>query len=152
MSRCDMCGKETELFLTDVEGTNLNVCGDCSKFGKVTRKINATQSIRTRRSQYGNIPEEEETTMVIITGFGNLIKNAREKLGLKQDDFARKINEKTSLVHNLESEHHEPSMRAAEKIEKFLNIKLIEEVKLEKSNLEHKKSGAMTIGDMIKLK
>jgi putative transcription factor len=152
MSRCDMCGKETELFLTDVEGTNLNVCGDCSKFGKITRKINSTQSIRTRGNQYGNIPAEEETTTIIISGFGNIIKNAREKHGLKQDDFAKKINEKTSLIHGLESEHHEPSMRTATKIEKFLNIKLIEKVKLEKSNLEHKKSGAMTIGDMIKLK
>jgi|TARA_B100002003_G_C14124567_1_gene540893 putative transcription factor len=151
MPRCDMCGKESEIFLTNIEGTELNVCGGCSKFGKVIRKVN-TQPVTQRETRQQKTFQEEETATIIKAGFGNLIKNAREKLGLKQEDFAKKINEKTSLIHSLESEHHEPSIKAAEKIEKFLNINLVEEIKLEKTNLEHKDSGALTIGDMIKIK
>ena len=151
MPRCDMCGKESEIFLTNIEGTELNVCNGCSKFGKVIRKV-SVQPVTQRETRQKQSFQEEETATIIKEGFGNLIKNAREKLGLKQEDFAKKINEKTSLIHGLESEHHEPSIRAAEKIEKLININLVEEIKLEKTNLEHKDSGALTIGDMIKIK
>ena len=37
MSQCEMCGKETKLFTTLVEGTELNICQPCSKFGKILR-------------------------------------------------------------------------------------------------------------------
>ena len=32
---CDMCGKEESLFKTDVEGSIMNLCKECSQFGKV---------------------------------------------------------------------------------------------------------------------
>ena len=37
--QCDLCGKEDELYLALIEGTELNVCKNCSKFGKIIKKI-----------------------------------------------------------------------------------------------------------------
>ena len=39
MSLCDMCGKETDLVVALIEGTELNVCRECGKFGKILRKL-----------------------------------------------------------------------------------------------------------------
>ena len=36
---CDMCGAKTKLFRTLIESTEMNVCRDCSKFGKVISEL-----------------------------------------------------------------------------------------------------------------
>ncbi len=102
--RCDMCGKETDLVIALIENTELNVCENCSKFGKVKRKVHISTPIQKSKKIE---KEPEEVTKRIIKGYGNLIKDAREKLNLKQEEFAKKINEKVSLIHNIESKHHE---------------------------------------------
>ncbi len=150
MALCDMCGKETRLITSLIEGTELNVCEKCGKFGKTIRKENYIPQVKKQRRKEKEI--EEETIQRIVKGYGKLIKEAREKINLKQDDFAKKINVKASLIHNTESEHHEPNIKLAQKIEKFLKIKLIEEKTLEKTELKTTQSGPLTIGDLIKLK
>ena len=148
---CDMCGKEKNLVIADIEGTELNVCNDCAKFGKIIRKI---EPIREEKEIRRKIQKEDEEEIIerIIENFGKIIKEGREKLNLKQDEFAKKINEKASIIHSLESEHHEPNIKLANKIEKFLKIKLIEKETIEESNLNTIKSEALTIGDLIKKK
>ncbi|TKJ17361.1 TIGR00270 family protein [Candidatus Woesearchaeota archaeon B3_Woes] len=150
MALCDMCGKETRLRAALIEGTELNVCEKCGKFGKTIRKNNYIHQTKKTRIKEKEI--EEEVIERIVKDYGNLIKDAREKINLKQEDFAKKINEKVSLIHNIESGHHEPNIKLAQKIEKFLKIKLIEEGKLEKTELKTTKSETLTIGDLIKLK
>ena len=44
-----------------------------------------------------------EILQVIVDDYAEKIKNAREKLGLKQKDFAKKINLKESLIHKIET-------------------------------------------------
>ena len=151
MALCDMCGSETYLVVADIEGTELNVCNKCAKHGKIIKKIEPVRKnsyVRKKREK----PIEKEIIERIVNNYGKLIKTAREKLDLKQDDFARKINEKTSLIHGLESEHHEPSIKVAKKIEKFLKIKLVEEEQIEETEISTTKSEALTIGDLIKIK
>ncbi len=148
MALCDMCGKETKLIVALIENTELNVCEKCGKFGKIIRKDNYIPKIK--KSIIKEI--EEEVLERIVKGYGTLIKEAREKINIKQEDFAKKINEKVSLIHNIESGHHEPNIKLAQKIEKFLKIKLIDEKKLEKTELKTTKSETLTIGDLIKLK
>ena len=148
MALCDMCGKETKLIVALIENTELNVCEKCGKFGKTIRKDNYIP--KTKKTVIKEI--EEEVIERIVKGYCTLIKEARERINLKQEDFAKKINEKVSLIHNIESGHHEPNIKLAQKIEKFLKIELIEEKKLEKTELKTTKSETLTIGDLIKLK
>ena len=96
---------------------------------------------------------ERQIIETIVPGYGRIIKKKREELGLKQEDFARKINEKVSLIHNIESEHFEPSINLARKIERFLKIKLVEQFEEQLSGKSKKLTSTdeMTIGDIIKI-
>jgi len=154
MANCEICGKEDEIFETVIEGTKLNVCSKCTKFGKVIKKQvvrdEPSKTFRANRIIEQNNPHVE-TVELINPRYAELIKKKREELGLKQIELARKIAEKESVIHNLESGHTEPNVAVARKLEKFLGISLVKEEKLEKTNLKVKSSG-LTIGDVINIK
>lgn len=152
MPSCDMCGKKVE-FLNQaiVEGTMLSVCESCSEFGKIV-KVEKPHIEESKKPQ--KIIPTSTTTMIdaIIEDWASKIKNAREKLGLTQEDLAQKIAEKESVIHNVESGHLEPSIKLAKKFEQFFRITLIEKIKEEhKTNIDLRSSN-ITIGDLLKMK
>ncbi|MDP7457542.1 MAG: helix-turn-helix domain-containing protein, partial [Candidatus Woesearchaeota archaeon] len=65
---------------------------------------------------------------------------------------AKKINEKVSLIHHIETGKTEPSIALAKKLERFLNISLVKQDEQIPVHIEKSSSEAMTIGDMIKVK
>ena len=71
---------------------------------------------------------------------------------MKQEELAKKINEKESRLHKIESGHFTPSLRLARKLEKFLKITLVEQVAEDTSPLEKSKSESLTLGDFIKVR
>lgn len=152
---CDMCGKETRLLKTDIEGSILNLCEECSKFGKVISVVKEKKKeVKKKVKEEIKIePEkEEEFILTIISNYGEIIKKKREQLRIKQEDFAKKINEKKALIHKIETNQFEPPIALARKIEKFLHIKLIEQQELESSGVGKPKREHFTIGDFIKVK
>jgi len=149
--QCDLCGAETEnLFRAIVEGTELNVCKDCAKYGKVIEKKPIKEE--TKKQLTKTIEPEKEIIQVIVPDFAQRIKKKRESLGLKQKEFAKKISEKESLIHNIETGSFEPSISLAKKLERFLKIKLIEEYEEEHKKGSKTKTGGFTVGDLIKVK
>ena len=145
---CELCGRNSELVQAVVEGSMLNVCNDCSKFGNVV----AVQKTRPIIQNKIRKIMEEESLEIVKSGFGTLIKEAREKLGLKQEEFAKRLNEKESFMHKIESNSIKPSISFSKKLEKALGIKLVEFYKEdEKKNINFKDDG-LTIGDLIKIK
>ena len=146
---CDMCGSEKKLFECRVEGVVLNVCIDCSKHGTIIKKTIEKPPIKTIVEKS---LEKEETIQIINHDYNSIIKNKRELKGLKQKELAKKIAEKESVIHNIESRHMEPSIALAKKLENFLGIKLIKEYKEKKISLEKEDSGSLTIGDIMKTK
>lgn len=160
MASCELCGKNPSVYDCEIEGTVMKVCQDCSRFGRVKGKSNVRILVEDNRKV---APKEPE--YVFVQGYGLMIKNARERQGLKQEDFAKRINEHKSLIHQVESEHIKPSIDFARKLERALHIKIVEEVKQESSDKEDQhpmdrkdsrndkgfsvKSGPMTLGDMI---
>ena len=149
--QCDLCGAETEnLFRAIVEGTELNVCKDCAKYGKVIEKKPIKEE--TKKQLTKTIEPEKEIIQVIVPDFAQRIKKKRESLGLKQKEFAKKISEKESLIHNIETGSFEPSISLAKKLERFLKIKLIEEYEEEHKKGSKTKTEGFTVGDLIKVK
>lgn len=152
-----MCGKETELFLTDIEDTQMNLCGKCSKFGKTIKKIKTYEEIKqeekAKKTEENIInTKETETIQIINPEYAQMIKNAREKLKLKQKEFAKKIKEKESVIHQIETGSFEPNIHLARKLENFLKITLIEEYEEKKQKTNKTHSDALTIGDLISIK
>lgn len=153
MPTCDMCGKETELlFRTLIEGVEISVCKQCSSFGKVIMQVKLEQERPAVKKQIAETKQEPEVIDVIVEDYAEIIRKAREKLNLKQEELALKINERESLIQNMERGKIKPSLGLARKLEKFLNIKLIETFEDSKTDLQKIKGEDMTIGDFIKIR
>jgi len=148
-----MCGSEGTLYKAIVEGAQLSVCHECSRFGKVIGVIK--QEIPKERKKASISKNEEpqiEAMQIIVNDYAEQIKRGRESLGLKQEDFAKRINAKESLIQKIESGHFEPSIGLAKTIEKFLKIKLIEDYEEKHEKQASSKTDSFTIGDFIKVK
>ena len=149
---CEMCGKETEdLFTAVIEGTNLKVCERCTKHGKIIEKIKP--SVLPKKIKKIVQPKEHEIEIVeaVVDDYAKKIRDARSKAGMTQKEFAKKINEKESLLHKMETGAFKPSIPAAKKLQKMLRIKLIEEREEEEIEMPKEKKGeALTIGDILK--
>lgn len=147
---CEMCGKEEPLFRTEIEGSMLRVCKNCARFGKVHEIPKNTYN-----KPFKKVIQKEpvkEVEYKIVENYSELIRNKREKLGLTQEEFSNQLNEKESIMQKIENGKFTPSIATARKMEKILNLKLIEEVK--ESEMTFKKDGIsdLTIGDMITIK
>ena len=145
--QCDICGKEKMLYRVKVERTVMNVCGECKKFGaEITIPVHSKKFSEENKSFLDT--GELET---IMHDYAKRIKDARESMKLKQEDFAKKINEKESLIHQIETGHFEPSIGLARKLEKFLGIKLIEAVKADNIDKKVKnEDDILTLGHLLK--
>ncbi len=147
MANCDMCGLKTEkLNSIKIEGTIMKVCDGCTKFGEVMNNKSLYNSKKFKHNR------REEVEEVLVQNYSQKIKSARESKNLKQAELAKELNEKESLIHQIESGHFRPRLVTAKKIEKFFGINLIEKVKEIQIQKEEKNDEGLTIGDLIKKK
>ncbi len=149
--RCEICGKKIveQPIKTKIDGSVMNVCTDCSKFGKIQREPPKPSRPRPRRTA----PPRRETTYDILEDYQTIIREAREKKGWSREDLGEKIYEKVSVINRLESGKMVPDIKLARKMEKILKITLIE--KIEDAGGEDFKSASMkgaTIGDIARIK
>lgn len=143
-----MCGKEATLYRTIIEDTELKLCKECSSFGKVLDqvKISILKKIKQK------LMPKREIMQIITPDYAAKIKKAREKLSMKQSDFAKFISEKESILHKLETGVFEPNIKMARKLERILKIKFVEEHEEVYGTTEKKKDESFTIGDVIKIR
>ena len=146
---CDMCGSPGKLFKTIVEGTELSVCEECSRFGKVMGIVE--QSIARVQETKSKEPETE-LIEILVEDYAEKIRKKRESLGLNQEEFAKKLNEKESLIQKIEAGHFEPSIGLAKRIGKVLQLRLVDEYEEKHAGQKGSKTDAFTIGDFIKIK
>ncbi len=161
---CEMCGKDFPyLKKVLVDGVPLMVCPDCARFGeesgaKAAKKEAPTPGVisqrlerREKRMQMRNIYTQEEEVLALDSG--ERILKARRSKGYSQDELARKLNEKKSVIQKLEHGDMIPTDELIKKLERELGIKLME--KSERVSVGGKtaeKNGAgLTIGDLIKI-
>ena len=132
------------------EGTELDVCKNCAKFGKVIAKPRPVAPVAQAPKVTPRLPKHEVMEL-IVEDYGERIKQRREKLGLTQEDLARKLAERSSLLQKIESGHHEPDIALAKKIEHAIGVKLI--TMHEETHVSGTTPGSIagfTIGDFIK--
>ena len=150
--QCEMCGSEERLYKTNIEGSILNVCRACSKFGKILGTVKEKMEEK-KEKQVKEIKKEPEKEVIelVVDDFADRIRKKREELGLKQEDFAKKINEKESVIHKLETGEFRPGLDLAKKLERVLGIKLIEEYE-EEGKATKTETTELTVGDLIKIR
>lgn len=141
-----MCGRNEGLKLTIIEKVRMNVCQNCSKYGKSTNDLRQS---KYKPSSYASI-KPLESNEEIVSNFAQILKQERKKRNMEQIDFAKLLSEKESLLHKMESGHYVPSLDTAKKLERILRVRLVEIVSEASVEKNTKSSGPLTIGDLIK--
>jgi len=150
MTECGICGKRESKLIAIVEGVMLTVCNDCAHYGKVLKIKELEEQKETRVTKKISYPESDE---VIVKDYSERIKKAREDMHLKQEELARRLAEKESVIHHIESGNFVPSLALARKLEKCLGITLVEIPQLEREKQHiNFRDDALTIGDLLKKK
>jgi len=146
MAECELCGKSTALSPALIENTKFLVCQSCLQHGiKLAEEFKPT-------IQKPAFKRKEEPISIFVEDFHKKIKISREKLNLTQEELAKRLNEKVSIIPKLEAGRFYPSINLIKKLENLLKITLIsvpEEIKEKKIDF---KNEGLTIGDLIKLK
>ena len=122
-----------------VEGSRLNVCPGCARFGEDYRASSSngapvTQTVieerlqkRERRMQSKDI-YAGSASVELVDDYGGVIREARVAKGMDLDQFAASILEKKGTLAKIESNNLIPDDKLIKKIEKALGIKLTESV------------------------
>jgi putative transcription factor len=152
--QCDMCGSEiSNPVRTLIEGVELNVCGNCSRYGKVLppkAKPSPAVSDDDKRKIFERVVNKRELMLVLDENYSEIVKKAREERGYKQIELAKKINERESVIQNIEHGKFEPPLAIARKLEKLLGISIIKEhVEEHGKKFDHSPSEKFTIGDFV---
>ena len=130
-----------------VEDSQMTICNACSKYGHVTGKVRQVVEVKKKPKQ-----AKEESVEVVVSNFGELLRKKREQDGMSQKEFARKIAEKESILHKMETGSLVPTMETARKLERMLSLKLVEEITEEASGERKKDDQVMTLGDFVTIK
>jgi putative transcription factor len=142
---CEICGKDsTDLFLISVEGTKLKVCKGCSSCGSFIGPIREDRIER-------RIIVLEEPEIGLIENHAKAIQQARQKTGLSQEEFAKKINENLNVIRKVEKGELAPTEKLCRKLEREFRIKLLQPVK--KEAVEKKKTdSSLSLEDVAIIK
>jgi len=144
MTECEICGSNATK-KAEIDGVLLSVCEECAKYGEAV--VEPVKITKTEK-----IPDEiPDSSKHINPNYPHLIKNAREKMNLKTEELAKKINERESVISNLETGHLSPSFELARKLEVFLGIKLILDYEEKSYSKTKKEDSELTVGDVVEL-
>jgi putative transcription factor len=160
--RCEVCGRKihTDPIRAVIEGAKLTVCVECSKHGKIILHEAADlpkKIINKPQAPIAMVQKKPSVARVEITqepteDYANKIKIAREKLALSHEELGKKINEKASVLRNLEAGKMAPNNQLASKLEHMLKIKLLVPISEEKvSKIPTSTNQELTLGDLIEL-
>jgi putative transcription factor len=151
-----------------IEGAKLTVCTECSKHGKATweepvkTKLELPMQVTSMQGPICGpiqirkkvIQAKVDNSQEMTEGYGAIIRQAREKLGLSVEDLGMKINEKASVLRKIELGKISPDNLLVSKLERTMKIKLLSLVSEEKTpqNIPKTVSRELTLGDLMPTK
>lgn len=158
---CEMCGTDVpRTKFVNVEGAALHVCARCEKYASseaaktetgrivmpsVAQRLETRQKRHRERDVFSSGGEKE-----LVLDYPERVKDARRKKGLSQDELAKIINEKKSVVVKVESGDMRPSDKLVKKLERALETPLRGSIETEATGTRSAYSQGMTLGDFVK--
>jgi putative transcription factor len=157
---CEMCGKEVPRTREAVvEGSVLMVCQGCSRFGvQPGAKADkgpvlpgvVSDRLAAREKRYQEKDLLTEIVVELAHDYDAIIRSARAKRGLSQEELAKLVMEKVAVIKKVEAGELRPSEALRRKLEKALGVKLTEGLEQRSAPASSGKAKAMTLGDLIK--
>jgi len=181
MALCEMCGKESSLFRTKVEGSELRLCNNCSGYGKKVgwqsssglnnsqngvRRFGNSAGDKLTRASNKYIPNQE---LELVSSFSQKVQSSRSRKNMTQEQFANMLSERVSVVQKWESGNLKPKIEVAKKLERILGVGLVKKIGTNENSSENdndkedsngnsliidssKSSSEFTLGDFIKVR
>ncbi len=145
MACCDMCGKETSLVTAEVENVEMKVCQNCSRFGVVRQKADVPHFQQQKM--------HKDPALKVTANYASIVRQIREKRGLSQEDFAKFLQERESIVAKWEQGKMQPSVEVARRLEKVLGVSLVvEDIEQSFEKEKSARSEGFTLGDFMKVR
>ena len=137
-----------------VDRAELLVCKRCAeKFGTPVRVLGAKRLPRARTAPRARYPRELRYS--IVENYAELVREARERMGLTRSLLASIVGEKESTIRRIEDGSLEPTLDLARKLEKVLKVQLVvEEAEYESGYAEEREGSEydLTFGDVVVFK
>jgi putative transcription factor len=146
-----------------VEGAAVNVCPGCEKYassnavktkeGKVMLPSVAERlGDRQRRMRQRDVLTRGEKELVF--DYPQRVRRGRQKMSMSQEDLAKSLNEKKSIIVKIENGDIRPTDKLIAKLERILDITMKEYLETDDDEQDsgHQYSKGMTLGDFIKRK
>ena len=140
-----------------IEGAKLVVCSDCGKLGKETWEPPRPRSIIARptvkpKQKLQDLPREV-AEYELPEDFAKRVRAAREKLALTQEELAKRVKERLSIIQKIESGKIIPDMKLSRYLEHVLRVKLLVPRK-EPIGIEGRATTPpeLTLGDLVQFK
>ncbi len=143
-SFCELCGNSIQTPKNVIiDGSIFNVCLSCSKRGKPyepsqsskktvlpkkaipPKKGSITVSPKKPLKSYPKIIQMNDEK-ILRSDFGRIIREARMKKGITQENVANQLSEKVTLYKKIETGGIKPNEILSKKLERVLGIQLYE--------------------------
>jgi putative transcription factor len=86
-----------------------------------------------------------------VEGLGEVVRAARERLGLTQEELANLVHERASVIKKVESGSLKPPLTLAKNLERVLKVRLVRELTDEDIHITPPPSAkrGVTLGDIV---
>ena len=157
---CEICGKpvsETNPTRAKIEGSVMVVCKECAKLGTIQKAPPKPRFQQNKKGRKTTQPKrnyrKDEPSDELIENYNTAVRNAREAKNWSREDLGKKINERVSVISRIETGKMTPDVKLTKKLEKALNIKLLEKVdNVDLNQFVNSSSGERTLGNIMKIK
>jgi putative transcription factor len=143
-----------------IESSRLLVCSRCSSLGqpdprREERIVSSTRqaagplsSTRTVKPTSTRLPAEVEE-LEIADDFPDLVKRAREKSKMSQQDLARMVKERLSIIQKIELGKMTPDLRLTHALEHVLKVRLLQPRSEPEAPADRSGGPRLTISDVV---
>ncbi|QIW23166.1 TIGR00270 family protein [Sulfolobus sp. S-194] len=153
---CEMCGAPIKGSGITVayEGSIITICPSCYNKIKKSAKIVNEKELKKKKEKKkikASAPKlSTEVELEIVDDYYKLIKEARERHGLSQQQLAQQLKVSENVIKRFESGKLKPTIQQAKQLEKILGIKLLVPVESEEEGEE--KDFELTLGDVANIR
>ena len=124
---CEVCGSPLRSApnRVEIDGAVMMVCANCTRLGRVVGgAVVRTHHVAPMQATY-KPAQSKEPEYEIDPDYHLKIRQAREKMGLSQDQLGMMLNEKLSVVRMVETRKLKPDPLLARKFMHHLKINLL---------------------------
>ncbi|MDO5848371.1 MAG: multiprotein bridging factor aMBF1 [Methanobrevibacter sp.] len=156
---CEICGKAISDHpkRVKIDGSIMAVCDECAKFGRIQKEPpkpkfrkqnNKNKNTNKRQNRRNDEPQEE-----LIENYNDIVRRKREAKNWTREQLGQKLNEKVSVINRIESGKMVPDTKLIKKLEKTLDIELLETYNTDDLKQYVGTSGSgVKLGSIVKIK